>query len=324
VRILVTGAAGFLGRFVVERLLEREHSVRAIVRPSSTAPRWDGDVEIFPADLRASSDLSPAFDGVDAVLHLAAAVTGNEDIQFASTVVGTERFLDGMARSSVKRLIHVSSIAVYDWSSVRYVMNEETPLAKNIYEMGGYTIAKVWQERLVTRAAHANGWDLTIMRPGFVWGPGHADIAGMGRQFGRIYLTFGSRTRLPLSHVLNCADCLVKAVETPLGGTHVFNVFDADEVRVSRYVSEYKRRSGKRGLVFPIPYHVGLGFAKLATITSWMAFGRKGKLPSLLMTRRFESQFKPVRFSNEKLRKDLGWTQRFNFEQCLDFTFADE
>jgi nucleoside-diphosphate-sugar epimerase len=324
VRVLVTGAGGFLGRFVVETLLERGHSVRAIVRPSSVAMRWEGDVEIFTADLRAAGSLSQAFDGVDAALHLAAAGSGSEDIQFASTVVGTERFLDGMARSSVKRLIHVSSIAVYDWSSVRGLMDEETPLAKDIYSLGAYAMTKTWQERLVARAAQINGWDLTIMRPGFIWGPGHADIAGMGRRIGRIYLTFGFFTRLPLSHVRNCADCLVLAVETPLSGTQVFNVVDSDDVRIWRYVSEYKRRSNQRGLIIPIPYRIGLGIAILAEWTSRIAFGKKGRLPSLLIPSRYESRFKPVRFGNDRIKRSLGWKQRYSFAQCLDFTFGLE
>jgi nucleoside-diphosphate-sugar epimerase len=324
VRILVSGAGGFLGRSVVERLLERGHSVSAIVRPGSTPPNWRGAVDVFPADLRVGGDLSRAFHGVDAVIHLAAAVTGNEDLQFASTVVGTEKFLAEMARSHVKRLVHVSSLVVYDWSSANKVMDENTPLVRNVYEMGGYSISKVWQERIVARAASNNAWNLTIMRPGFIWGPGHAQIAGMGRQFWRFYFAFGLFTVLPLSHVLNCADCIAMALETPLPGNNIFNVVDGDNVRVWRYVSEYKRRSRKPGMIIPIPYRLGFGLANLATITSRTAFGKKGKLPSLLVARRFESQFKPIRFSNEKIKQELGWVQRHTFEQCLYFTFRDQ
>ena len=321
-RILVSGAGGFLGRFVVERLLERGHSVRAIVRPKSSPPRWQGAVDMFPADLRVSGDLSRAFDGIDVVLHLAAAVTGSEDVQFASTVVGTERFLQAMARSSVRRLVHVSSLVVYDWSSAE-IMDEKTPLAQNIYEMGGYTIAKVWQERLVTRFSSDSDCSLIIMRPGFIWGPGYAEIAGMGRKAGRIYLTFGLRTRLPLSHVLNCADCLVVAAEAPLNGINIFNVVDTDSVSVWRYVTEYRKRSGNPGLIVFIPYNIGLLLTKLASSTSRVAFGKKGKLPSLLVPRRFESQFKPIQFSNQKLLNELGWTQPYSFSQCLDLTFGN-
>jgi UDP-glucose 4-epimerase len=323
-KVLVTGAGGFLGRSVVDRLLERGHGVRAIVRPSSPKPPWPDAVEVFRADLRVEQNLAPAFEGVDAVLHLAAATSGNEDMQFTATVVATERFLEGMAKSAVKRLIHVSSLVVYDWSKAKSYMDEGTPLEDNPYGMGGYTIAKVWQERVVTRFAKKHSWDVTIARPGFIWGQGHAQIAGMGRKFGRIYLLFGPLTRLPLSHVDNCADCLVTAVENPAAPGEIFNIIDGDKVRVWRYAREYARRSGQRGFLLPVPYRVGLGVAQLAALTSRALFGRKGKLPSLLTPRRFESQFKPIRFSNQKVGRMLNWTPRLSFDECLDASFNPE
>jgi nucleoside-diphosphate-sugar epimerase len=320
-KMLVSGAGGFLGRSVVDRLLERGHEVRAIVRPSSSKPPWPDTVEVFRADLRVQDGLVSAFDGVDAVLHLAAATSGNEDTQFASTVVATERFLDAMAKSTVKRLIHVSSLVVYDWSKARSCMDEKTPLENNPYAMGGYTIAKIWQERVVSRFAKKHSWDLTIARPGFIWGEGHAQIAGMGRQFGRLYLLFGPFTRLPLSHVDNCADCLVTAIENPAASGEILNIIDGDDVRVWRYAREYARRSGQRGPLLPVPYRVGLGVAQLAALTSRTLFGKKGKLPSLLTPRRFESQFKPIRFSNRKVTSVLDWRPRLSFDQCLDRSF---
>lgn len=322
-KVLVSGAGGFLGQAVVESLVKRGHAVRAIVRPSSpTAPCAD-KVEVYRADLRVHNDLVSAFDGIDVVLHLAAATSGNEDVQFASTVVATERFLDAMAKTAVKRLVHVSSLVVYDWSKARFVMDENTPLETNPYTMGGYTIAKIWQERVVSRFAAEHSWDLTIIRPGFIWGAGHADIAGMGRKFGRIYLLFGPFTRLPLSHVDNCADCLVAAVENPAASGQTFNVIDGDDIRVWRYAREYARRMGQRGFLLPVPYRVGLGIAQLAALTSRTLFGIKGKLPSLLTPRRFESQFKPIRFSNRKIKTALRWTPPRDFEECLRRSYAN-
>jgi nucleoside-diphosphate-sugar epimerase len=320
-KVLVTGAGGFLGRSVVDRLVQRGHTVRAIVRPTSPKPAWPSEVEIFRADLRVAKDLVAAFDGVDTVLHLAAAVTGSEDMQFASTVVATERFLDAMSKSAVKRLIHVSSLVVYNWSKARTCMDEETPLEDNPYAMGGYTISKIWQERVVSRFAEGHSWNLTIVRPGFIWGLDHAEIAGMGRKFGKFYLLFGPFTRLPLSYVDNCADCLVTAVENPAASGEIFNIIDGDQVRVWQYARQYARRSGQRGFLIPLPYRVGLGLAQLAAFTSRRLFGKKGKLPSLLTPRRFESQFKPMRFSNQKLGAKLNWKPPLSFEESLDRSF---
>ena len=320
-KVLVSGASGFLGHYVVSRLLTSNHSVRAIIRPTSPDPSWRDEVEIFRADLRVHENLASAFESIDAVIHLAAATSGSEDSQFASTVVATERFLEAMARSSVKRLIHVSSLVVYDWSQAKGTLDEKTPLRTDIYDMGAYTIAKVWQERVVAKNATSNSWALTIMRPGFIWGANHAEIAGMGRHFGQIYLMFGPLVRLPLCHVVNCADCLVRAVESAATVGESFNVIDQDSVRVWRYVHEYARRSGQRGFPLPLPYSVGFGIARLASLSSRMLFGRKGKLPSLLTPRRFEAQFKPVRFSNQKLRDVLNWTPPLDFSECLNVTY---
>jgi nucleoside-diphosphate-sugar epimerase len=322
-KVLVSGAGGFLGRYVVDELLRRGHAVRAIVRPESAALVWPHEVEVFRADLQNHDDLVSGFDGIDAVMHLAAATSGNEDRQFSSTVVATEKFLSAMGKSAVKRLVHVSSLVVYDWARAKNIMDEKTPLLNNPYDMGPYTIAKTWQERIVLRSSKMYSWNLTIMRPGFIWGPEHEEIAGMGRRHGRVYVMFGPFTRLPLCHVVNCASCLVTAIENTASIGETFNVTDGDEIRVWRYVMEYARRSRQRGALIPLPYLLGLGIAHLASLTSRALFGKKGKLPSLLTPRRFESQFKPIRFSNQRLRTLLNWSPLLSFEEGMDLSFRE-
>ncbi len=98
---MATGANGFLGRHVVAAFLgaatpSGRWSGR---RRRSSGLGWPAEVEVVRGDLRASRDLAAAFDGVDALVHLAAAVTGGEDAQFAAGVVGTERLLAAMAAS---------------------------------------------------------------------------------------------------------------------------------------------------------------------------------------------------------------------------------
>src|SRR5262249_40087546 len=163
-----------LGRSVVRALLARSVDVRALVRPAAPVDtlRWPASVEIFRADLRASTDLEQAFVGVDVLVHLAAAVTGGEDAQLASTVGRSHRLPAAMLKSAVKRIALASSISVYDWSKIHGTLDESSPLEEgnDLYERDGYSIAKSWQEKVGRRLSTNNGWDLTVLRPGFIWG----------------------------------------------------------------------------------------------------------------------------------------------------------
>ena len=325
VKVLITGANGFLGRNVVAEYLRRGHTVRALVRPAARLQElnWPGSLEIARADLRDPRDLVSAFAEVDVLVHLAAAVTGGEDAQMAATVVGTERLLEAMAQSRTRRLLLASSFSVYNWSAIRGVLTEESPLeaGSHLYERDGYAVAKTWQERVVRREADRYGWDLTVLRPGFIWGRGNDYLACLGQKLGRVYLVFGGSTRIPLTHVVNCANLFAVAAEDPRAIGETFNVVDDDNVRLWVDLGEYLARSGIRGVRVPIPYAVGMTCARLARFTSRQIFRGKGKLPSLLIPSRFEARFKPLRFSNRKAREVLGWRPPFRFEDCLRLTY---
>jgi UDP-glucose 4-epimerase len=310
---------------VVAEFLLRGHSVRTLVRPAVCLDDldWPGRVEVVRADLRVAQDLAAAFAGVDALVHLAAAVTGGEDAQFAATVVGTERLMDAMARSRTRRLVLASSFSVYDWSAIRGVLTEESSLeaGADLYERDGYAVAKAWQERVVRRAADSHGWELTVLRPGFIWGRGNTYLACLGLKVGRLHLVFGGSTRIPLTHAVNCAHLLATATEEPRAIGETFNVVDDDDVRVWGYLGEYLRRSGVRGIRVSIPYSLAMAGVRLAKWSSRRLFRGKGKLPSLLVPCRFEARFKPLRFSNRKAREVLGWQPPRSYPDCLRLTY---
>jgi UDP-glucose 4-epimerase len=325
VRILITGANGFLGRHVVAEFLHRGHTVRALVRPAARLDEldWPSQVEVVRADLRVAQDLTAAFSGVDVLVHLAAMVSGGEEAQFAATVVGTERLLDAMALSQTRRLVLASSLSVYDWSAIRGTLTEESPLESGagLYERDGYAVAKVWQERVVRRASAAHGWQLTVLRPGFIWGRGNPYLACLGQRLGRVHLVFGSSTRIPLTHVVNCAVVFATAADDPRAIGETLNVVDDDEVRVWGYLGEYLRRSGISGFRVPIPYALALAGSCLARWSSRRIFRGKGKLPSLLVPCRFQARFKPLRFSNRKVREVLGWQPPLSYADGLRLTY---
>jgi UDP-glucose 4-epimerase len=325
-KILVTGANGFLGRHVVAALLARGHVVRALVRPAAKLDDlgWPDSVEAFRADLRAARNLDEAFEGVDVLVHLAAAVGGSEDVQFAASVVGTERLLAAMARSGTKRLVLASSFSIYDWGKAHGTLTEETPIetGPGLYERDGYAVAKVWQERVVRRVSEANRWTLTVLRPGFIWGRGNAYLACLGQKVGPLFLVFGPATRIPLTYVENCAECFALSAESPRAAGETFNVVDSDDVRIWGYLGDYLHLSGARGLRVPVPYTLALAGTHLAQGLSRLIFQGKGKLPSVLVPCRFRARFKPLRYSDRKARETLGWHPALTYQDGLLRTHA--
>jgi 2-alkyl-3-oxoalkanoate reductase len=322
-RALVTGANGFLGRHVVAALLAHGIDVRALVRPAARLEgfRWPSSVEVFRADLRTSRELTRAFEGVDVVLHLAAVVSGGEDAQFAGTVVGTERLLDAMAGSACRRLVLCSSFSVYDYSSVRRTLNEDSPLheASDVYSRDGYTISKWWQERVTRRFVEERDWDLTLLRPGFIWGRDHGYLAALGQKFGRHHLVIGPLTRIPMTHVENCADVFALAAADPRARGQTLNVIDGPGKPIWTYLSDYMRATGQPGARVPVPYWLAIWVVRLGFAT---VFRRATKVPSILTPRRLEAMLKPLRFENRKLRETLGWTPPLDYQQCLERTFG--
>ncbi len=321
-KALVTGANGFLGRYVVRALLARGIAVRAMVRPAARLEGlgWPSSVEVFRADLRTSRDLPRAFDGVDVLLHLAAVVSGGEDAQFAGTVAGTERLLEGMAATACQRLVLCSSFSVYNYSAVSGTLDEDSPLHQtpDLYARDGYTIAKWWQERVTRRCAEKFGWDLTVLRPGFIWGRDHGYLAALGQQFGRHHLVIGPLTRIPMTHVENCADVFALAVDGRARG-QTLNVVDDPGERIWTYLADYMRGTGNRGWRLPVPYWLAIMMVRLGFAT---VFRTATKVPGILMPRRFESRFKPLHFDNRKLRETLGWSPPLDYPKCLARTYG--
>lgn len=323
-KILVTGANGFLGRYVVGTLLSRGHAVRALVRPAASVEQlgWPSTVEVARADLR-NGPLNSLFPGVDVVVHLAAAVAGGGEDQFQATVLGTQRLLEAMGPFN-GRLVLASSFSVYDWSRIHGTLDENSPLdlAPRLHERGTYALAKARQEQLTRAVAEEKGWELVVLRPGWIWGRERSYLACLGHRLGCVHLVFGPATRLPLTHVENCADLFALCVDARAASARTFNVVDSDEVRVWQYLSDYLRRTGESGLRIPIPYRLGYAMAQFASATSRWNLRGKRKFPSLLIPSRFEARFKPLRFSNAKARRELGWRPPFSYEACLERTYG--
>ena len=143
-RVLVTGAAGFIGHHLVRALLERNHEVMAMVR-QNTSNAWTGakHLSLVKCDLTDSHGIDLVHRGVDVVVHAAAAMRGTMNEQLADTVTGTVNLLQAARAAGVRRIVGLSSLAVLDFRSVRAMtlIGEHVPVAR-AGETGGLFSSK--------------------------------------------------------------------------------------------------------------------------------------------------------------------------------------
>jgi dihydroflavonol-4-reductase len=172
-RILVTGASGFLGAHVVRVLYGSGWRVRAISRRSGRGlESLAADVERVDADLLDARSLERAVLGVDVVVHTAGYVSlrrRDRTRLFKINVEGTRNIL-AASRMVGARLLHTSSVAAIGSTPEPDVLDEASPYHQVV---AGYDYAdsKVQAEQLVLEAA-ASGLDAVILNPGTMFGPG--------------------------------------------------------------------------------------------------------------------------------------------------------
>jgi len=167
-KILVTGATGFIGRHLVRHLVASHHTVRAMVRPTSNTQALPSDLEWVYATLDDHHALQQAVDGVDAVIHLASLLKVPWKPEFHDVNVnGTRRLLEVCAhRSTPPIFIFVSSLAAAGTAlDAKGRREDEIPMPVSIYGR-----AKRAAEAIVDDYAHCV--PCSIIRPPMVFGPG--------------------------------------------------------------------------------------------------------------------------------------------------------
>jgi nucleoside-diphosphate-sugar epimerase len=267
--------------------------------------------------LRQRRGLAEALRGCDAVVHLAATKAGDLYDQLGGTVVATENLLAAMEQSQVARIIGISSFAVYDYRRIPVlsVLDEQSPLEARPEDRDDYAQTKLVQERLIQAYAQERGWAWTILRPGVVYGAGNLWTARLGVQLGKtLWLRTGAFARVPLTYVDNCAEAIVAAAECEAAVGKVFNVVDDDPPTQREYARLLQElQPGVR--IVPVPAIRWI--ARAAWALNRVAFDGRAKLPGIIVPAKVDAMVKPLRFSNQRLRDDLGWTPRYSLAEAL-------
>ena len=318
--LVITGAAGFLGRYVVAQALRRGHEVRALLRPARRDPLpWKPHPRLgfIHHDLDQREGLDQALAGADAVIHLAAKMSADAEASAGATA----NLLDAMSRAGLDHLVAISSFSVYDFLALApgQALDETAPLETRPQHRDAYTRAKLKQEQLVHQFAESHPACCTILRPGAIYGKGHLWTARLGMPVGnKLWLRIGQSATLPLSYVENCAQAVVLAAESKPAGTTILNVVDDDLPSQSRYASLARPHIHPSPVPLVLPRSVIRFLGSAASQVNHLLFRDRAPVPGLLVPARFDARFKPLHYPNARLKAALGWQPRYGLEQALN------
>lgn len=200
-RVLLTGATGFLGRYVAKELTARGTQLIGMVRKTSDRSSLEGlDLPLVEADLTDPATLLSATAGMDAVIHLAAYYTfhGKPELYHKITVEGTRNLLDACVRNGVGRIIYCSTTEVI--GPVENPPGSEDSPPKPQFEYGR---SKLRAESLVKEYAD-RGLDFTILRPSGLYGPGNIDDVAFW------FITSFAKNALPTRFIVGSGKSMIQ------------------------------------------------------------------------------------------------------------------
>jgi nucleoside-diphosphate-sugar epimerase len=328
--ILVTGATGFIGSRLVKALLDAGfRNVRCFARPTGdrteldAACGADARLEVSRGNLLSPADCVAATRDVAVIFHLAAGrgVKSFPDA-FMNSVVTTRNLLDAArAHARLRRFVSISSFVVYSNREKprRGVLDESSQVEQHpARREDPYCFAKVKQDEIVQEYGRRFGIPYVIVRPGYVYGPGKHAISGrVGLDTFGVFLHLGGSNAVPLTFVDNCAQAIMLAGLTKGIDGRVFNVVDDDLPSSRRFLALYKQNVRRFTSVY-LPHAVSYACCWL-----WESYARwsEDQLPPVFNRRGWHAYWKKTRYTNDKLKTELGWRPHVSTSEGLSRYF---
>lgn len=314
-RILVTGAGGFLAEHLIPPLRQRGHEVRGLVLGGDgVASLLDRGVAVFQGDVRDPDSLTAPMHGADAVFHLAAAIGVHRPIREyeAVNVGGTQNVCRAAFASGVKRLVHVSTTSVYAQGLGRAVAEDDrlAPLPDP------YAITKTAGDLLVQRLIRDERLPATIVRTSTVYGPG--DHLNFGRIAARVAagkaIVIGSGSNaVGFTHVSDVVDGLLLALESDRAVGQVYNIVDDNPPTQRQLLDEVAARLGAPRPRVHVPYRLLYGAAFAAERVAAMTGASHAAVTRFGVALYGADN----RYSIDRARRDLGYRPRVGFREGI-------
>lgn len=306
-RVFVTGALGFIGRTLADRYRATGAEVRGMDRVA--APEQG----VVAGDVSEPGDWQAHAAGSDLVIHTAAVVSNaaNADLSWRMNVLGTRRALDAARDAGAGRFVHFSSVRAFSDLDFPDGVDESWPVRT---DGNPYVDTKVAAEAVALQAHAAGEVDVTVVRPGDVYGPGSRPWtilpveAIRSRQF--LLPARGKGIFSPV-YVDTLVDGVVLAAGHPGAAGQVFTLSDGVGVTCRDFFSYYTRMLGVRGpLCVPTRVAVTLaeGAGRAARIRGQES--EAGRATVLYFTRRGT-------YSIEKARRVLGFDPAIDLDEGM-------
>ncbi len=254
-KILLTGATGFVGRALRQRLINDLHDLVAVARRSS-APDT-----LAMGDIGPETDWQHVLQGCEVVVHLAARVHVMDEKSLdplrefrRDNVEATENLARQAARAGVRRFVFISSIKVNgeDTDAGRPFTADDAPAPQD-----PYGVSKSEAEQALKRIADLTGMEVVIIRPPLVYGPGvKANFRTMVRCLGRgipLPLASVGQNRRSLVALDNLVDLIAVCVNHPDAVNQVFLVSDGEDMSTAELLSRIGDALGKPARLIPVP-----------------------------------------------------------------------
>ncbi len=313
-RVLVSGATGFLGGYLVRELLACGHQVVAMVRTSSDTNGLEG-IELRHGDLSDPGSLVGVCAGVDAVAHLAAyyTFTGDWDRYQQINVDGTRHLVEDAKRCGARFIYCSSTEAMGPINGPP--ADESTPEAPAL----DYGRSKLMAERVV----RASGAHWTIMRPSGIYGPGNVDdisywfIKALAGPVASRFIIGDGSTKIQFVHVMDVVQGIVLALENPYDG----ETFIITEEGCHTYEEVYAILTDILGRRMP-RLHVPIWLAKVLVAPVDGINRLIGRENFIWRVSSMDSFIQDRTYSIDRARRLLGYRPRYDLSTGLAETVA--
>ena len=309
-KILVTGATGFLGSAISRKLIEAGNDVKLLVRKSSDRSNTHGlKAEIVVGDLTEQSSLLRACRGVEALYHVAADYrlwSKNKKQIYENNVTGTKNIMQAALASDIGKIVYTSSVATLGTSAKNDLSNENTPVRfENM--IGHYKRSKFLAENVVQEMITTKGLPAVIVNPSTPVGPRDIKPTPTGRiirdaALGKIpaYVNTG----LNLAHVDDIALGHLLAYEKGVIGRRY--ILGGENLSLRDILLIVKKWSNQRARLYKIPRVIVF---PVAWISELIAHLTNGPEPQVTLEGLRMSKNKMF-FSSARAAEELGYTWR--------------